>query len=124
MDFKEIFNIYRELNSSVRQKISALSLVVMAAIFVLIDKELGVKDSFVLYKLSFLCFVFSLFFEIINGLWASVHYAKYIDGKIESLDFRKSRWGVWTEKAFWAMCVCFLIGGVLFTISIFKLSLP
>lgn len=118
---KEVLETYKETNSSIRNKITTLSLAVIASLFLLIDKNLGVKDNLILYKLSFLACVLALIFDFASLTLKSLHLADYMDGKIERIGVKHSKKGKWADICFWCMVSSFLLGGFLFIIAILLL---
>ncbi|MCK5180113.1 MAG: hypothetical protein KAR32_11335, partial [Candidatus Omnitrophica bacterium] len=106
----------------VSNRVRTLSVVVIAAIFVFIDKKIGVESNFLLYKISLISYLLSLCFDFFNLTFKSAHIEKFIDGKIKTIDFRESSEGRVSERLFWAMLFLFIIGSSFFLVSLFLLN--
>lgn len=118
VSYKEISEIYRKISDDARGKIVALTLTTVGAIYVLADKKVAELHKF---KWALLLFIITLFFDIIAAISKSQHYALYIDGKIEDIDYRKSYWGRIAEILFWIPLGTFITGLIIMIIAIIKL---
>lgn len=114
-DYKENVDTYIKIASETRSKLTALALTIIAAIYFFIDKGVNIF----LLKLAFVSYVLTILLEVIAGFLKSQHYAMWIDGKIESIDYRESVWGISAERLYWVPIFTFVVGTILFITGIF-----
>jgi len=112
--YKEIKEDYLRISSTTRNKLTALSLTVIVAIYFFLDKE----NVFIL-KLAFVLYVITILSEIIAGFFKSQHYSKWFDRKIKTIDYRESWCGKLAELFFWIPIITFIAGTVFFIMGIF-----
>jgi len=113
-EYKEIKEDYLRISNATRNKLTALSLTIIVAIYFFIEKE----NAFIL-KLAFMSYVSTVFFEIIAGFLKSQHYSKWFDRKIKTIDYRESWCGKLAELFFWIPIITFIAGTVFFMMGIF-----
>jgi len=111
---KEIIDEYKKVNLDISNRIIALSLTVIAAIFVICEKY-GVTS---LYLISLLGLVLTITVHLFGNICFSKHYELALDKKIKNIHFQNSRWGIWAENLYWIFIVIFVISVVLFIIAL------
>jgi hypothetical protein len=114
--YEQIVKEYVDISSSTRSKLTAISITIIAAIYFFFEP--GSKNDLLL-KISLVFIVLTIFIEVLSDFLRSQHYALWIDGKIDSIDFRHSKYGIWAERLFGIPMVTFLIGAIIFFIGIF-----
>lgn len=112
--YKNAVEEYKKINFNIGNKIIALSLTVIGAIFVISEKY-GVGKLFIS---SLLGFVLTIASNLTNNICNSKHYELFLDEKIDKLDYRKSKWGICAERLYWTFIGLFII-----SISIFIIAL-
>jgi len=123
LEYKEALKEYATINSSIKNRIVTLSLTVIASIFVLIDKNLGVAENIGLYKMAYVGYIVSFFCEFFNTIFASFHYQHNIDGKFTDINFRKTWEGKLAECFFWGMAIAFAFASIVFVFSVLRLTI-
>ena len=104
---------YAQVTKEVRAKLSAVSLVIVAAIYFGIDNG---QNVFVL-KLALLLLLLTMCMEIAASYLKTRHYALLLDGKITSNDFRASWYGKIAELLFYLPIIPFLLALCLFVVG-------
>lgn len=114
-EYKENLEEYLKTTKGTKEKLTALSLTVIAAIYFFSESA----DTRLL-KISFLFYVLTIVSEVANGFFRGRHYALWIDGKIKTVDYRESNWGKLAEYFSHSIPISlFVVGTILFTIGIF-----
>jgi len=106
-EYKEVRDEYLRISEGSRNKLTALSLAVIGAIYVFSDKNLG--EIFFL-KLALICYILVTVIEVFANYAKSQHYLYRIEEKINSIDFSESIWGKISEYLFWLPLIVFILG--------------
>lgn len=114
-EYEKIKGDYLSISSDTRNKLTAISITVIAAIYFFLTPE-----NKNILKIAFAFYVFTIFAEILAGFLKSQHYAQWFERKINSLDYRESLYGKLAEFFFWVPLVTFLLGSILFFVGIFR----
>lgn len=110
---------YKQVSSDTRRQLTALSLSFMAAIYVFTAQSMG---NVTLLKWALVFSTLTILFEIASSFSKSQHYANWIDGRIKSIDWNKSVWGIVSEICFFLPIITFILCGLLFFMGIFGFS--
>lgn len=113
-EYEKITEDYIRISSETRNKLTALSVTLVAAIYFF-----STPSNTTILKVALLFYILTIFGEIISGFLKSQHYSQWFEHKIKTIDFRESIWGKMAEKSFWFPPCTFLIGSILFFIGIF-----
>ena len=113
-NYKELVEEYKKVNLDISNRIVTLSLMVIAAIFVICEKY-GVTT---LYLTSLLSFVITIGLHLLGNICFSKHYELALDKKIKNIDFRNSKWGTASEYLYWTFIFAFIVSIVIFIIAI------
>lgn len=123
-DYEKIKEEYLRISSETRNKLTAISLAVIGAIYFFSKDGKDIINysgaNILLLKLALLSYIFTIACEIIAGFLKSQHYALWFDGEIESIDYRKSTYGKVADLFFWIPPITFVVGTVLFFIALFS----
>lgn len=113
-EYEKIKEDYLRISSETRNKLTAISITVIAAIYFFLTP--ANKNTL---KIAFAFYVFTIFLEILAGFLKSQHYAQWFERKIKSLDYRESKYGRLAEIFFWVPLLTFLVGSIVFFVGIF-----
>ncbi len=117
-EYQKNLKSYLDITKETSGRLTALSLAVIAAIYVFIHSQLSV-NVFSL-KLSLVFYFATASIEIIRGFLKSHHYAMWIDGKIDTIDRKESCCGIIADYLFYLSFLIFVVATILFGIGIFK----
>ena len=91
-------------------------LISIGAIFVISERfEVGK-----LFMISLLFLVLTIAMNLLNNIFNSKHYEKVIDEKMESCGYKRTKWGGWAEKCYWAFIGSFFLSILIFVIALFS----
>jgi energy-converting hydrogenase Eha subunit C len=115
--YKNAIDEYKKISSDIGNKIITISLTLIGAIYVVSEKY-GVEISLII---SLLGFVFTITVNLANNVCKSIHYQYFLEGKINKVDLRKSKWGIGAECLFWFFIGLFVISTVFFIAALIQL---
>jgi len=115
-EFRENVDTFKQISQEYRRQLTAISLTIIAAVYVFTEKNIG---NVLFLKYSLLAFFLTIFIEILSNFLKSQHYAAWIDNKITTIDYRSSICGKISEVLFWIHLVPFSIGCIFFVCAIF-----
>jgi hypothetical protein len=110
---KEIIKDYLRISNTTRNKLTALSLTVITAIYFLFGKD----NIPCIIKWSFILYILTMVLEIVAGFCKSQHYVQLIEGKIKNIDYMNSSWGRASELLWYIPIITFLLGTIFFIIG-------
>lgn len=114
-DYREIKEDYLRISSQTRNKLTALCVVFIGAIYFFYNPH-----NIFWFRYSLIFLVMTILGEIIAGLCASQHYSLWFSKKIKTVDYTESLWGRFAEVFFWIPPITFVIASTLFFIGLFK----
>ncbi len=115
--YKNAVEEYKKINFNIGNRIITLSLTVIGAIYVVSEKY-GVGIFLIS---SLLGFVLTIAANLLNNICSSKHYELFLDEKIDKLDFRKSKWGIWAECLFLFFIGLFVISTGCFIVALIQI---
>lgn len=113
-NYAEVKSDFLKASTEARSKLTVLTATLIAAIYFYAD-----DSSAIVLKLALVCYVFTIAGEIVSAVLKSQHYSLWIDGKIDTTDYRESIYGKLSEWMFWVPIFAFTIGCILFFVGIF-----
>lgn len=116
-EFKHNVEEYIRVSKDYRRQLTALSLTIIAAIYVFAEKSIG---DISMLRYALLLLFMTILTEVLANFLKSHHYAAWIDGKADTIDFRSSWYGRISEGLFGISLLFFIPGCICFIVAILK----